>query len=461
MAKENIERFLGNSINSNYDVGLKKVQCDKSWKNFETSFLNCSRNEISNILSRNLTADILISDLFSESKNLEVKGSYPEHYKNYVGLVGVAKIGKTELIKEIIRHYSNQFYFVFYLDLREIDYEKPINLYNLLLPEHYRWMRKIEYTNAVVEKMLLDYDKILFIMDHLDASKLEHKEKNGQSHYYREAIPSYFISNILCGKIFYESKKIIVSRPLQYYKLHKDFQPKFVANVIGLTQDKQKNICKKKGLQLRIPLLKSKQDIYSLCTVPLSFNAFIDYLENTNCCITLTNMFAVVFCSFLESLEQHSSNDLNKLSEFAYLQLTNDKSNKFFFDLKELQTNKVDEVCIDSFFATELCQKYQPALSKIASCKFRFSNLLVQEFFVALKLFQSDTSKLKSFFSLVSKNLSENRDNSLNYVVILFLFGLCNYESNDVIKSLLSRDDINISNIKSCLNEFHTKLRFH
>ena len=436
-------------------------ECDKSWKNFEKSFLNCSRNEISNILSRNLTADIDISDLFSESENLEVKGSNPQHYKNYIGLVGVAKIGKTELIKEIIRHYSNQFYFVFYLDFREINYEKAINLCNLLLPEHHRWMKNVEYKNAVLEKMLPDCDKILFIVDHLDASKLKHKDKNGQNHYYRKAIPSGFISNILCGNLFYESKKIIVSRPLQYYKLHEDFQPKFVANVIGLTKDKQKNICKEEGLQLRIPLLKTKQDVYSLCTVPLSFNAFIDYLKNTNRCIALTNMFAEVFCSFLESLEQRSSNDLNKLSKFAYSRLTNDKSNKFFFDLKELQTNKLDEVCIDSFFATELCQKYhQPALSKFTCVKFRFSNLLVQEFFVALKLFQSDTSKLKSFFSLVLKNLIENRDNSLNYVVILFLSGLCDYESNDVIKSLLSRGDINVSNIKSCLNEFHTKLRF-
>ena len=425
--------------------------------------MSCSRYEISEILSENLTTDINIPDLFFEAEKLDLECSNPTHYLNYVGLVGAAKIGKTKLVKEIIHHHSKNFFFVFYLDLGKIDYENPINLLNLLVPENRMWMADEKKTKAVLQMMANNLEKILFIMDELDTAKLGNvSNKFPQIGYFGKRYPNLFILNILRGDIFDKSKKIIVSRPLQHYNLPDDCKPKFVANVIGLTQDRQENICEDKGLDLpsTFAQLQTKQEIYSLCAVPLNCETLINYLNEKKCCrITLTNMFGGVFCDFVKVLNDCScqSVDLNKLSEFAHSQLIRNNSNKFFFDLKELE-NKLDKVCIDFFFSTELCQKYFPGTSNYSSLKFRFSSLLIQEFFVALRLFRCDSLQLQKFLSLVSENLFEKTDNSLNYVVILFLFGLCDDESNDLSEQLFNSDDLNLSNIKSCLKEFFTKL---
>ena len=423
--------------------------------------MSCSRDEISEILSGNLTTDIDIPDLFSKAEKMELKCSNSRHYLNYVGLVGAAKIGKTEMIKKIINDHLNKFFFVFYLDLGKIDYEKPINLLNLLVPENCMWMVDEKKTKAVLQTIVYNVEKILFIMDELDTAKFGYaSNKFPKVGYFGKRNPSLFILNILRGDIFAESKKIIVSRPFQYYNLPYDCKAKFVATVIGLTRDKQKSICEKEGLLSRIEQLQSKQDIHSLCAVPLNFQTFINYLKDPECSITLTDMVTEVFCRFVRVLNDCQNNfiDLNKLSEFAHSQLIDDKSNKFFFDLRELQNSKLDEVCIDSFFEIELCQKHQPGSSNFSFIKFRFSSLLIQELFAALQLFHYSSLQLEKFLSRVSENLIEKIDNSLNYVVILFLFGLCNDESNNLIENLLGLNDLNVSEIKGCLNEFLRKL---
>ena len=317
--------------------------------------MSCSRYEISDIFSENLTTNINISDLFSEAEKLDLECSNSTHYLNYVGLVGAAKIGKTKLIpvKEIIHHHLESFFFVFYLDLGKIDYENPINLLNLLVPENHSWMVDEKKTMAVLQSMVYNLEKILFIMDELDTKKLGNAfDKFPQIGYLGKRYPNLFILNILRGDIFDKSKKIIVCRPLQHYYLPDDCKPKFVANVIGLTQDKQKNICENEGLNLpsTFAQLQQKQEIHSLCAVPLNCETLINYLKEKKrsvvelkdkecCCITLTNMFAEVFCQFVEVLNHCScqSIDLKKLSEFAHSQLMENNSNKFFFNLKELK----------------------------------------------------------------------------------------------------------------------------
>ena len=424
--------------------------------------MSCSRYEISKILSENLTTDIDISDLFFEAEKLKLDCPNSTHYLNYVGLVGAAKIGKTKLVKEIIDYHSNNFFFVFYFDLGKIDYENPINLLNLLVPENRIWMLDDKKTNAVLQTMVDNPEKNLFIMDELDTAKFGNvSDKFPQSNYFQKRYSRLFILNILRGDIFDKSKKIIVSRPLQHYNLPDDCKPKFVANVIGLTKDMQKNICEVEDLDLpsTFAQLRSKQEIHSLCAVPLNCETLINYLkEKEGCCITLTNIIAEVFCQFVEVLNHcpNQSVDLDRLSEFAHSQLIKNNSNKFFFDLRELK-NKLDEACIDCFFSTELCQKYLHGASKYYFLKFRFSNLLVREFFVTLRLFRCDSLQLEKFLSLVSENLLENTDNSLNYVVILFLFGLCDDESKELSEQLFNTDNLNLSNIKSSLKGFLTK----
>ena len=137
VAKKNVDHFLKLCSQKLYNVKLKKMKSNKIWNAFKKPYTSCSRTDMSKFLGENLKSDIEISSLFSEAEKIETEIT---HHSNYVGLVGSAKIGKTNLIKEIVDHHSKNFEFVFYLDLETVDYQNSINLLNLLVPENETWM---------------------------------------------------------------------------------------------------------------------------------------------------------------------------------------------------------------------------------------------------------------------------------------------------------------------------------
>ena len=413
---------------------------------------------MSDHLSEDLKCDVDISNLFSEAEKLDLTTcKYKEHYLNYVGLVGSAKIGKTTFIKQLIQHYSESFHFVFYLDLQKVDYEKKTNLLNMFLPEMCEWQTNEKKTDAVLQTMLKKPEKILFIVDQLDTAKLKNRFRDlcKVGYYSKNTLAAYFILNILRGSIFAESKKILVARPYQYNQLHSDYKPKFVANVVGLTQDMQKEFCKNKDLYSNFTL--HPQDVHSLCAVPLNCQSFINYFKNPQCIFTDTSLFVSVFFGFYNVIKEEACEniDINMLSEFARFHFSELSLDKIFFELKDLKNYKLDINSIDSFFVTQIWQNDEIGMQLNPKITYRFSNLLVQEFFVALRLLHLPSPELKELFQRIFENY--NYKCNYKYPVILFLFGLC----DERLHECLSKDFTNFKNSVNNLSDSLDTLLSH
>ena len=315
-------------------------------------------------------------------------------------------------------------------------------------------------TIAVLETMVENSDKILFIIDELDTSKFEilpgFPKTFPGSGYYRERKPGVFVLNILRGDIFENSKKILLSRPFQYNALPDICKPKFAVYVVGLSQEMQNDYFDNEDLLFK--QYKLEQDIYSLCAVPLNIESFIDYCLNSEDVLTFTNVFAEVFFRFCENLD-YDFNSLKKLFEFAWCRLYKEEKNKFFFTLRELKQSKLDDVFIDFFFSTEICQKPVRGFET----RFRFSSILFQDFFAALHLIYSNPLQLQKFLTLITDSLLENTSNHVTYGVVLFLLGFCNKNLNDSLKEELQNSiEIDFQALENSLRTlvFFSKLSY-
>ena len=156
------------------------------------------------------------------------------------------------------------------------------------------------------------------------------------------------------GEIFIESKKVIVSRPYQYEKLHPDFRPKFVAYVVSLTKDMQIDNYNKKDLHLNFRFEQfHTQGVHLLCAVPLNCYSFIDYYE---CYFTHTSLFVDVFFQFCKLINDEASENIcmKMLSEFDWLQFFEQGFDTTFLDIKDFKKCNLDANCIDSFFVTQI-----------------------------------------------------------------------------------------------------------
>ena len=440
-AKSDIKKIVNNlpdcPFNSN-DVGLKICKCDKTWQKSKKMLSSCSRRGVSEYLSQDLKSDIEISNLFSEAEQSKFNCSNQKHYLNYVGLIGIAKIGKTTLIKQLIQHYSETFEFVLYLNLQKVNYDEQTNLLNLFLPKNRKWQTNEMKTIAVLERMLLNPEKILIILDQLNTAKLENLFNNLPTlGYYTKSQAAFFILNILRGEIFIESKKVIVSRPYQYEKLHPDYRPKFVAYVVGLTKDMQIDNCNNENENIHLTFEQfHHQDIHLLCAVPMNCDTLINYYKDAQCIFTHTSLFADVFFHFCNVIISEASENIcmEMLSKFAWSHFSEKSLDTIFFDLKDLKSRNLNANCIDSFFVTQIWKNNAIGQRNYPLVKYRFSSLLVQEFFVALKLLHLPISKLRKFLNGVLENFFENAEtNSHNQIVILFLFGLCDERLNNFL----------------------------
>ena len=416
---------------------------------------------MSDHLSEDLKSDVNISNLFSEAEKLDLTTcENKEHYLNYVGLVGSAKIGKTTFIKQLIQHYSETFHFVFYLDLQRVNYQEQTNLLNMFLSKMCEWQTNEKKTFTVLKTMLKNPEKILIIVDQLDTAKFKNQFHNlhNVGYYNKSTLAAYFILNILRGNIFAESKKILVARPYQYDQLHFDYRPKFVAKVVGLTQDMQKEFCKKKDLYSNFTIKQlHPQDVDSLCAVPLNCQSFNNYFENAQRIFTDTSLFVSVFFGFYNVIKKEACEniDINMLSKFAWLHFSELSLDKIFFESKDLKNYELDINSIDSFFVTQIWQNDEIGMELNPKITYRFSSLLVQEFFVALRLLHLPSPELKELFQRIFENYNYKRN--YKYPVILFLFGLC----DESLHECLSEDFPNLKNSVNNLSDSLDTLLSH
>lgn len=479
LQKQYPKRKPDNFSTSEVKLALKTRQSNK----FGLELKN-DREDIAKVLCKELKTDIAVEELFLKANEFAVGArglENEEHQSNFVGLVGGAKVGKTTVVEQVIQHLKQHFKlkYVFYIDLKEVPLDKKNDLLNFLLPPNLPWMDNKANRKAVLEVILKQPESICFILDDLDADELKQTISNFEKIGYFEEEPptsSNIILNILKGQIFSESKKLLVSRHFEIDSLPKKYKPAFIVNVMGFSRKVQETVCTNQGREIKTFFGNFKRfpDIHLLCAVPLNCKAFLELCRDSNKCFTYCNMFVTVFQEFLDQIQENSQMfNFETLANFAgskflqnidlngFIQISNDVLEAYFFDETDLKNIKLDKTCINSFFATSFCKRPEPQFKRKPYIKSHFMCLLMQDFFVAIKVLSLKPSLVKSFLSSVLHNISKDSKISNYCVVIIFLFGFCNsnfkpFPNSKFMKNTFS--DLQKKAVETELEEFMNKL---
>ena len=426
------------------------------------------------------STDVLVKDLFNyaaENATPSPLSSFRENisgFRNVVGIIGSAGIGKTVLCKQILAKVLKTGLFeaeyFFYLQFRRVNYQDQTNFFSFLnvsLPFFHDKSRR----QAVLAE-LGKSNHVVMIFDGLDEAIINPSTPCPKISLDQDAHPEIFIKNLLNGSILPQSKKIFTSRPKELLELHPSLRPDFIVKIIGLDRKAQKQICKDIcgnkantifDYVMRQPLFES------LCLVPtyyiLIMHAMVNFTQSSEDSFfplknTLTGplAMAVCLCAASPHMRDQLEADFEKL---AFLALEGLKRHKFIFsetDLKRIALN-LDE----RFFFLVVSLKASPnLLVSDDSKRVYFAHLIIQEFFAALMLiFFSSLQDFRKFFlgvylgpirtSKPDFDLSDYRWE----VVAKFLFGLCNTTiAKFLLEKFPSLTHSNLSNRRNVLCNF-------
>ena len=407
-----------------YQVGLEIIH--ERCNNESDASDSLSRKEISSVIHQTCFDAIKIEDIFGEAARRSTNKENQTHYSNYVGLIGQSKIGKTTIIKKIINHFAKNFKFIFYLNFKEIEFNRKKNCLDFLLPaKNLPWMKSRRNLIKELQTIVDERENVFFVFDELDKARLVNLSENVPTiGYFDSGTSQNFILNILRGKLFAESKKIVVSRSYQTHLLPDECKPLLAVNVTGFKDKTQASLCKKNNVDYsKILNCDHYTDLLLFYAVPLNCLSMIKHYPTSNQrCLVLYSAFSAIFFEFLNELKKEFNEKkfLENLADFAW---DNTNKNKFFFTDNDFKNSSLCEKHINAFFITESWKNSSEGLRNICDIKSRFPSLLIQEFFVAIKLFISPLSEIKNFFE--AKNDYLNKDNH-HYFILMILFGFCN-----------------------------------
>ena len=420
--------------------------------------------------------DVSVKDIFSKAREYvktitannqylteEDKKKDVDLNSNIVGVIGQAGIGKTTLTKTILNEIVDKKLFncsyVFYLQLREVDYAEETNLLSFLaktlsLP----WINEPKRREAVVKELSTRYDVIL-IMDGFDEADIDDASlliSNTNLHQIAKA--EVFIKNILRGTIFSNAKKIITSRPKQLLNLPSETRPKYILNILGIGLEAQYQICQSicgADAEHVFNYIQQHPPIATYCYVPCNcilvshavHKIKLIHAKNEKKCSmphTITGILTVVLCLFVASPHVRNSKfdfPLKKLALLAWEGFTN---KKFAYNKKDLLDAELTDEELNLFFVTTWAEN---SLSFVGGSKqvFYFAHLVIQEFFVALHLIYS--MSLKKFKQIVTRKsfgpvqLSKPKIDLTEgkwEIVTKFLFGICNTKAHYMLQDRFS-----------------------
>ena len=382
------------------------------------------RDEIMEMINKPPVGNVSIENLFVNAKKLAEMSSsqqqfptkrerdaYIDIHGNIVGITGQAGIGKTTVTKTIFKKVVNEGLYspelVFYLTLRDLDYDVEADLLSLLTPSIDFFWKKHDSRRSAVLSAIAASSKTLIIMDGFDEATYDSLALTAthQMDLHQQGKPFTFIKHILQGKLLPKAKVLVTSRPKQLLELPKDLKQKFMANVLGLDKQAQKKICDNVCVENRDEIydyIQNRPDISSLCFVPLNCILVmhtvqtIRSLKHHHFSHTLTSVFAVALGLFMSFPELDNMFDLEKFSRLAWIAF---QENKFYLNESDLlkaglQGDEQNAFLLPTRFNTKLT-----LLGGGTSSVHYFSHLLLQECLVATRLlFFATPPEFKKFF---------------------------------------------------------------
>ena len=426
-----------------------------------------------------LVGDISINDIFIKSKEQanalcannqyyseEEKKRHVNTYANMVGVIGQAGIGKTSLTKKLLRQIIDEGLFksnyVFYLQFRELDYDKETNLLGFLAKSlSLSWINNLPRRNAVINELSSRNDVIL-IMDGFDEAVID----VSSSTFPRitecdNAKPEIFLKNILKGNVLENIKKVITSRPRQLLKISPELRPKYLVNILGLGLEAQyqicENICKDKADEV-FNYIQEHPSIATYCYVPCTCILAMHAVHtikippknnehNFPMPSTISGILTIILCLFVSSPQVRENKSAFSLEKLASLAWDGFKTRKFCFTEIDLQNAGLEKDEVSLFFTTKLAKNALSLVGGNPSKISYFSHFIIQEFLTALYLVFF--TKLETFKKLVMGTYRFARvlqKTALEYdiaegnweMVVQFMFGVCNSDTQSMLRKSFS-----------------------
>ena len=382
-----------------------------------------------------------------KTRNDAAEKKYITTHGNCVGVSGQAGIGKTTLTKQLVKKVLNKelldIDFLFYVSLKKVNYEEKMSVLQFLLTNLKSSWEHDSASDSIVLKQLEESEKVMIIFDGLDEALIELKKQCPNAKLYDATTPEVILKNILNGNILRKAKKLITSRPLRMWQLHGRYRPHYIVNILGISLEAQrqicKNICKDYSETVLIELL-NYPELLAQCYVPIICIFTVYWLHQKHLHPDQTLLFPSITNVMLNALENFTTHgmaksefELEKLSKLAWEGLS---AKKYEFSEMEIKQSELNKESLNAVLITN----GQIRLLNVANVTY-FSHLILQEFFSAVYLILFlPLCEFKNVLSAGDKRFG-NLDGVKN-----FIFGLCNATTYHRLTHLQSTTFLDNSN---------------
>ena len=416
------------------------------------------REEILDIFTKSPSKIIRYPQLFAEAEQdakertgnclpKAAKAKQIQRHSNHVFISGEPGLGKSVLSKVLVQKMldpSVKLYeteFIFYIRFRDLNYDDKMDFLEFLtMHDLYFSSMATEEKNKILEH-LQKCSRVSIVMDGLDEANIKSKIIVPKCNILKKATAVTFMKNLFFGDLFPFAKKIITSRPRQLAELSNNILPQsyFVVNLLGLSDDGQHKICSSicrndpSKRDKILEFLNNHPDLKSYCYVPI--NAIVamrilkESTENKRKKIdSLTSIVVTALNTwFLYKLEHFQAKEF---AEMAYEAFCNDR---FYFEKGDFTVMGVDFQNLNTFMTNVKFSIFDG--KEIYSY---FVHLIWQELFVAFKLILFTNEER---LNAIIPNL-----NVVKYEMVLkFLFGLCNEDTQKKLLGQVDAKDLNSS----------------
>ena len=416
------------------------------------------RKEILDIFTKCSSEIIHYPQLFEEAerdaKNTavnclteEAKAKQIQRHSNHVFISGEPGLGKSVLSKELVQKMldpSIKLYkteFIFYIRFRDLNYDDKMDFLEFLtMHDPFFSSMATEDRNKILEHFQ-KCSSVSIVMDGLDEANIKSKISVPKCNILDKTTAVTFMKSLFSGDLFPFAKKIITSRPRQLAELSNNILPQsyFVVNLLGLSDEGQDKICNSicrndpSKRDKVLEFLTNHPDLKSYCYVPINAIVAMRILKEstedkwkkldslTSIVVTALNTW------FLHKLEHFQAKEI---AEMAYEAFVNDR---FYFKRGHLTVMGVDFKNLMAFMTNV---KFSIFDGKEIYCY--FVHLMWQELFVAFKLILFTNEEMLN-------TIIPDLDVVKYEMVLKFLFGLCNEDTQTELLGQVEAKDLNSS----------------